>query len=275
MSGYPRPGTNPAWATNTNFGAGGNPWNGQPNKAFPASGVVGEGFDPQAGMPAEWLNALINNHGSWHINHDGMLVGSGFLEQDDFTGATLADKWVTTGSTGTVTVLNDAANNAFGAVQFGCTAGQTANISSKWDYPAVAGDFYASWRVRVNQLTGTSSALQLNLSNTGSNNQIYFNASPGTFSGRWSCVMTTGGVGVNGSPVDTGVATSTSYQFLELYRTGSVLSFAINGVVTNTFTYTSTLFGFGNGGLENILTATGGGSLATITLDSEKFWADR
>ena len=60
-----RPSTPPAWATNTDFQAGANPWNGQPNKVAPASGVIAEGFTPQAGMPAEYINSLFNNYGNW------------------------------------------------------------------------------------------------------------------------------------------------------------------------------------------------------------------
>lgn len=58
-----RPVDDPKWATNTNYGAG--PYSGNANKARPAAGVIAEGFDPGAGIPAEWINYLYSNHGQW------------------------------------------------------------------------------------------------------------------------------------------------------------------------------------------------------------------
>ena len=61
-----KPDQDPGFATNTNYGAG--PYSGQANKAVPPAGVLGEGFNPGAGLPAEWLNERLGNHGSW-INY--------------------------------------------------------------------------------------------------------------------------------------------------------------------------------------------------------------
>lgn len=58
-----RPTDLPDFATGTNYAAG--PYAGHPNKAKPSAGVIAEGFDPQAPMPAEWLNWYLNNHAAW------------------------------------------------------------------------------------------------------------------------------------------------------------------------------------------------------------------
>lgn len=58
-----RPTNPPDWATGAGYTAG--PYAGQPNKAYPPNGNIAEGFDPGAGVPMEWLNERLNNHGQW------------------------------------------------------------------------------------------------------------------------------------------------------------------------------------------------------------------
>lgn len=57
------PTVSPVWATNTNYSAG--TYAGQTNKSAPPAGNVAEGFNAGYGLPAEWLNYMLNNHGSW------------------------------------------------------------------------------------------------------------------------------------------------------------------------------------------------------------------
>lgn len=40
-------------------------FSGRPNKVIPSSGVQGEGFLPNTGVPASVINYIFNNHGSW------------------------------------------------------------------------------------------------------------------------------------------------------------------------------------------------------------------
>lgn len=68
-----KPTSVPDWATGTNYGFG--PYPGQPNKATPPGSNITEGFDPQNGIPAEWVNWLFNNHGQWINWHDRRLDG--------------------------------------------------------------------------------------------------------------------------------------------------------------------------------------------------------
>ena len=58
-----RPTDDPQWATGATYGAG--PYAGNANKNRPPSGNITEGFDPQSGLPASWLNYWLNNHGQW------------------------------------------------------------------------------------------------------------------------------------------------------------------------------------------------------------------
>lgn len=48
-----------SWA-NGNYPAGGNPWNGQPKRAAPGT----DGFTPNAVVPAEEMNYVVNRNAS-------------------------------------------------------------------------------------------------------------------------------------------------------------------------------------------------------------------
>ena len=61
-----RPTTAPDWATATNYTAG--TYAGQTNKSTPPAGNVAEGFNAGYGLPIEWLNERLHNHGEW-INY--------------------------------------------------------------------------------------------------------------------------------------------------------------------------------------------------------------
>lgn len=50
----------PLWATDGNYPAGINPWNGQPTKVDPGLTKRDEGFEPAEQVPAEWVNFELN-----------------------------------------------------------------------------------------------------------------------------------------------------------------------------------------------------------------------
>lgn len=83
-----RPTDSPDWATDVNYPSGVDPWNDQPNKVQPASGIIQEGFVPQNYLAAEYLNYLINNHGRWIDYLDSsanrLIFGSGSDGNCDF-----------------------------------------------------------------------------------------------------------------------------------------------------------------------------------------------
>ena len=58
-----KPSVLPDWATATNYTAG--TYSGQTNKSAPPAGNVSEGFNAGYGLPAEWLNYMLNNHALW------------------------------------------------------------------------------------------------------------------------------------------------------------------------------------------------------------------
>lgn len=78
-----RPTVAPDWATNANFGAGARPWNGQPNKTQPSSGVIAEGFDPENPLFADMLNWAIWNHGEWIKFLESMMAAGVFGDGRD------------------------------------------------------------------------------------------------------------------------------------------------------------------------------------------------
>jgi hypothetical protein len=148
-----RPTDDPQWATNTNYGFG--PYPGQPNKARPASGVIAEGFDPGVGVPAEWLNYLANNHGSYLKYLDDILSGSGFYLADDF----LANSFATTvgpwSDAGIVTQGNDATNGAYGILNVDANAGTPDGYAKTTvQLPVGTNDFYLETRVALDSLGG-------------------------------------------------------------------------------------------------------------------------
>ncbi len=48
------------WATDANYAAGGDPWNGQPNKVLPSAGQIQSGFVPNVAAPADYINYLFH-----------------------------------------------------------------------------------------------------------------------------------------------------------------------------------------------------------------------
>lgn len=60
----PAPSDLPEWALDASFASDGDAWAGDANKSSPGAGRIAEGFEPTS-LPAEWLNWILNNHGSW------------------------------------------------------------------------------------------------------------------------------------------------------------------------------------------------------------------
>jgi hypothetical protein len=61
----PKPVTDATWATDANFPAGGNPWNGTPTKVAPTAGKQAEGWEPKEKPPAQIENWWKNLVGLW------------------------------------------------------------------------------------------------------------------------------------------------------------------------------------------------------------------
>lgn len=95
------PSNPPDWADNANYSAG--PYAGQPNKAYAPAGNRGEGFDPGAGVPMEWLNERLWNHGQW-IDYvlDDFFFRESFLAPFQVLGAVgpiaASPPWATAGN---------------------------------------------------------------------------------------------------------------------------------------------------------------------------------
>lgn len=104
-----RPSVSPLWATDANYIAGGDDWNGLPNKVQPPAGIVGQGFTPEDYVPAEFVNFELANHGEWLAYIDSILCATFFGDGSD--GIAIADGTATVPgmslSSGTYTLSRD------------------------------------------------------------------------------------------------------------------------------------------------------------------------
>lgn len=68
-----RPGGEPpSFAATANYPAGTDPWSGQPSKVDPGAGIKAQGFVPGQGLPAQFVNWLLNAQGGW-LNYQDTL----------------------------------------------------------------------------------------------------------------------------------------------------------------------------------------------------------
>lgn len=137
-----RPTDDPQFATNATYTAG--PYSGNTNKARPSAGNISCGFTPAAGVPAEWMNYLWNNHGQWISYFNTLAVP---LMSDHFTGQSLdTGRWLT--ATGTVSIVDDSANGGNGTCKIDGSGGGTNQIKTR-PLALGAGDFRVRARMRV------------------------------------------------------------------------------------------------------------------------------
>lgn len=112
-----RPSVLPDWASNSTYGAGARPWNGQPNKTQPSAGVLAEGFDPENPLYADFVNWVLNNHGAWidYIDSRSSFREEWFgqvasLAASQTTPIAGAEKWIYLSSTTTQFSTNHASS---------------------------------------------------------------------------------------------------------------------------------------------------------------------
>ena len=248
-----RPTVVPSWATNNNFSSG--PYPGQPTKADPGSGMRAEGFDPAAFLAAEHLNFLVGNHGDWINHHDNMLVGSGFYMYDDFMGSAIdTGRWNTI-SAG-ATVGDDSSSDGFGALILTATVGNTGPSALTNGAAVATREFYYSARVRTPTYNPTGGFL---LFGAIGGVTTYFKTHSG---GNWFAEAA--------AAHDSGVAASSTYQFLEIYRRSGTLYFAIDGTVVYSEANSSDLGVQSLGAEASYVSANN-----TLKVDAMKFWIGR
>jgi len=237
-----RPTVSPDWATNANFAAGVNPWNGQANKVQPSSGITAEGFVPQTMLPAEHVNYLLNNHGGWIDYLDGILQGLVGIFHEHFDNAipaTTVDPINTKffsagGGSSNLTFQN------YGVVQEASTFGvlqhlATANGASQvlWRGPSLyvgTGDFILTMKARTQVHATRLQALATPGFEIGVLDETlgyYLTLNAGSNNTHWAYKH-----GVVGAPTASSVLlTDGTTALLQIVRTAGILSFAVNGTV--------------------------------------------
>jgi hypothetical protein len=66
----------PTWATDANYAAAGEAWDGQPTKVAPPAALRAEGYEPEARPAADYDNSWKNAVGAWFTYVDGVLDGT-------------------------------------------------------------------------------------------------------------------------------------------------------------------------------------------------------
>lgn len=199
----------------------------------------------------------------------GMLRGSGFHVRDDFPatigGAVDTHKWVPgSGGTGVAPIIvDDSAAGGFGAVQF--AAGASGGTSEALITKLAIGtkDLYVSCRVRRATAVGTSMHFTVGfIGDAGAADDLAFR---GFMGGNWQRKL-----GATTTD-DLGVAMSSTYQFLEMWRISGVVYFAIDGTTLYSGAFADDL---GVGFFE--LRLFEGSAVANqINVDMVSVWVDR
>lgn len=208
-----RPTDDPGFATSSTYSAG--PYSGNANKATPSAGVLSEGFNPGAGIPAEWLNERLNNHGRWIKN-----IGANFELYDDFMGSSVSNLWTTAGTVS----IGPPISGANGTGILGQLGSGTSSITSATMDQVGTADFYLHFRAD-HQTFGSSTTVKMGLWNSSTAAEdLYFRADKAT---------TTFWQAMNNSTV---LATSTvtagdaAWHNFEIIRNSGVVTFLIDGV---------------------------------------------
>ena len=262
----------PDWASGTNYTSG--PTSGNPNKSQPSAGMVTEGFEPKAPLAAEHLNYLLNNHAAWidylytldpptNVRIDG-IIGRNALLYDDFTGDTV-DQGIWKAPTINVALFDDSAGGAFGALRIDAITTGGARFIKTENLHIGTADFRLTFIVRDTSggggailagLASSTAAFTLQLE------QRNINASPANWYVK---------VGTIGTGIDTGIAVTVGYQYLEFIRTAGVVKTYINGVLVNTAAYAGTVVP------ANIIMQSNdsGGGSGYFFIDMVKFWINK
>jgi hypothetical protein len=222
-----RPSESIQWATDANHAAGAEDWSGQPNKVEPSSGVKASGLIPLQKVAAEAVNWLFNKALLMLASLDINRLGRGRYEAKDHFATTVLNTslWTKTetGSGSTVTLLDDAAADGFGALKLvlGSSGTEASVIGCKM--PIGTGDFIVSARVRT--VTGTRD-FDIGIKSSGTSTENHFFRATTTGGSGWKAF-------ISGSAVDCGVAFGSTYQDLRIERIAGVCKFYIDGVLVD------------------------------------------
>ena len=83
-----RPTSKYAWATDTNYTAGADPWDGTATKVAPSSGKQAQGQEPGTAFPSQEYNAVLHDLTTWRDYMDSRWYGDSFDGAVDLDGAT-------------------------------------------------------------------------------------------------------------------------------------------------------------------------------------------
>jgi hypothetical protein len=144
---------------------------------------------------------------------------------DTFCGQSLSTgNWTT--ATGTVSIVDDSANAANGAVKVDATAGGVHNFETR---PlGLPGDFLLRGRFRVTGVTASSS-IGFGC-RTVADTAFLIDGSQSTT--NWRVLVNGASTAANGTPV----AINATYSEFEMQRTGNTITFKINGTLLHTAT---------------------------------------
>lgn len=240
-----RPTVAPDFATDADHPAGVDDWSGKANKVQPSAGRIGSGFTPGEKLPTEWLNWILNNHGSWLDYAIGIQDGRNkdlVVLEDDFTGDSLdRGKWIGPASAAISFPVEDP---AIGACRIDTnTSGVNGSISAQSFKPGTL-DFHLTAIIRCTGFAtaATYDSLLFGLVNLGSPNDtiwMRFVRAPGFIDN----VQIAYDAHPSGSEIDSGVAPNpANFSTYEIIRQGSTLTFLIDGVqVHQAITFTRDL----------------------------------
>ncbi len=242
-----RPTFPPDWATDTDFPAGANPWNGQPNKvqpgAGPGTGTVTEGFDPAAALPAETLNYMLNNHGAWisYLSNCCARVSDDFCAKLAAVGASTTGTtpgtsiWeYTTGVLCDFAIVDDHTNGGFGAAKCTPTTSAFSNFGSAVKIGVGTEDFAFRAKVRLTSaVTVASTEVQFGFNN-GIGDNVFFALN--SLDTKWHPYVD----GVQQTALATVVPNAT-YIYFDIIRVSGVVYFYADSTLLYTGAYTTDL----------------------------------
>lgn len=218
-----RPTSKINWASDANYPAGSDAWSGQPNKVAPSAGKQATGQVPASAFPSPEYNYILNHSGAWRDHHDDLLVGPAVRVKEDFAHANLNSSIWVINDGAAITIVDDSASGAFGAVDLEATVGDPTQDLRLPTYDVGTGDYRMECRLRPRTFSTSSGGYML-VGVTSGSNQAYFRARSTTLSGRWAFYHGTGP-----TEVDSGVVVA-GYQTLVIQRLSGVLKAYIDGV---------------------------------------------
>jgi hypothetical protein len=256
-----RPDSTPEWASDAAYPAGTDAWSATDTKIEPTTGEKESGATPQTGFGAQQFNWLLNNHSNALTFLMSAIAGHGVYVRDEFTGDpgdTIPEvMWelLTAGAGVAPAYIDDSAAGASGAAAFVLSAAGTSRINAR----CIVGtsDFFFICRVRRVSTAGAAGTMTIGLHGT----DCLFRSTAG---GNWFAKY-------GASTTDTGVAASTSYQWLEIERRAGVVEFRIAGAVEYSGAFATDLTTSDVG----VYLFDGTANAAEYRVDMAMIWVDR